>query len=108
MGAFDFCKSAAPILGLVGYVILGIKIVVPIILIIMGMMDLAKAVTSKDDKEIKNAQMLLVRRAIAAVIVFLVVTAVTIVMDLIKSEDWKACKPCLLHPTTAACEFNPE
>ena len=103
---FNLCDSAKPLLGLVGYVILGIKIVVPIILIVMGMLDLAKAVTEKKEDKIKEAQMLLVKKAIAAVLVFLVVTVVSIVMTLINAKSWEACKTCLLHPTYSECRFN--
>lgn len=103
---FNLCNSAKSVLGLVGYVILGIKIVVPIILIVMGMLDLAKAVTEKKEDKIKESQMLLVKKAIAAVMVFLVMTIVTIVMDLINAKAWKDCKTCLVHPTYSECKFN--
>ncbi len=110
MGVFNFCTEPQlqPILGLIGYVILGIKIIVPIILVIMGMLDLAKAVTEKDENKIKAAQMLLVKRAIAAVIVFLVMTVVTIVVSLVNGKDWEGCKDCLNHPTWRKCQFNGE
>ena len=41
-------------------------IVVPIMLIIIGMLDFAKAVTEKDDGKIKDAEKKLINRAIAA------------------------------------------
>lgn len=104
--AFNICESAKPILGLVGYVILGIKIVVPIILIIMGMMDLAKAVTEKKEEDIKKGQMLLVKKAIAAVMVFLVATIVTIVMQLVKGTQWTECTHCLVYPQDACCAID--
>lgn len=53
-----------------------IKIFVPIILIIFGMIDLSKAVMSNDEKEMKGAQTKLMKRAIYAVVVFLVVSIV--------------------------------
>lgn len=77
-----------------------IQIGIPIILILMGSIDLGKAVLSSDDKEIKGAVGKLVKRAIAAVAVFFVATIVTLVMDFFSStgndEDlgtskWKAC-----------------
>ena len=60
----SFCTSAVPALRIVGWVYVGIQIVVPIILIIVGMLDLAKAVTEKSDDNIKKAQQLLIKRAI--------------------------------------------
>ena len=49
MGAEDICGGLGPVLRIVGIVVWGIKVVVPIILIVVGMMDLAKAVTEKSD-----------------------------------------------------------
>lgn len=76
-----------------------IQIGVPIILIIMGAIDLGKAVLSSDDKEIKGATSKLIKRCIAAVAVFFVVTIVTLLMGLFTSSgsgvegtgDWKTC-----------------
>ena len=55
-----------------------IQIGIPILLIVMGSIDLGKAVMSSDDKEIKGATGKLIKRAIAAVAVFFVTTIVTL------------------------------
>ena len=96
--AGSFCNSLAPVLGIVGWVILGIKIVVPIILIVVGMIDLAKAVTQNDEKKVKEAQQLLVKKAISAVLVFLVATIVGVLMMLVGNNDYKKCTNCLNSP----------
>lgn len=96
----SFCKEASPILRIIGFVVLGIKIVVPIILIIVGMLDLAKAVAAKKEDEIKTAQNALVKKAVAAVLVFLVATIVGILMSVIGSNAYKKCWECINHPTT--------
>ena len=96
--AGSFCNSLAPVLGIVGWVILGIKIVVPIILIVVGMIDLAKAVTQNDEKKVKEAQQLLVKKAISAVLVFLVATIVGVLMILVGSDEYKNCTTCLNKP----------
>ena len=46
----------------------------------------------------KEAQNKLIKRAIAAVIVFLVVTFVSLLMNLIGSNDYKACTSCINNP----------
>lgn len=56
-----------------------LKIIVPIILVIFGMIDLMKAVMSNDEKEMKGAQTKLIKRVIYAVAVFLVVSIVQII-----------------------------
>ncbi len=96
----ELCNQLKPILGLVGWVILGIKIAVPIILIVIGMVDMAKAVTEKDEKAIKEAQTKLVKKAVAAVIVFLIGTLVGLLMTLVGADEWReaGCDTCLSYP----------
>ena len=107
MNGTDICNDLSPVLRLVGIVIWGIKVVVPLVLIVVGMLDLAKAVGEKDEGKIKEAQNRLIKRAIAAVLVFLVVTLVGVVMGLIRAEDYKACMECINHPfNTSKCKSN--
>lgn len=91
----EFCASISKLLRLVGIVVFGIKVVVPIILIIVGMLDLTKAVTEKNEENIKKAQQALVKKAIAAVCVFLVVTIVGVLMRIVGSDDYKDCMDCI-------------
>ena len=93
-----FCADMEPVLKIVGLVVFGIKVAVPIILIVIGMLDLAKAVTEKKEDDIKAAQQKLIKRAIAAVLVFLIVTLVSLVMGLIGAGDYKKCMDCINHP----------
>ena len=58
-----------------------IKIAVPIILIIMGMIDLSKAVMGNDEKQMKESQSKLIKRVIYAVLVFLVVSVVQLLFS---------------------------
>ena len=60
-----------------------LQIGIPILLIIFGMLDLGKAVMAGKEDEIKKNQQMLMKRAIAAVMVFFIVTLVTIVMGLV-------------------------
>lgn len=62
-----------------------IQIGIPILLIVMGSIDLGKAVMSSDDKEIKGATGKLIKRCIAAVAVFFVTTLVSFLMGLFDS-----------------------
>ena len=101
-----FCTDAMPILRIVGIVVFAIKVIVPIILIVMGMIDLAKSVAEKDEGKIKEAQTRLVKRAIAAVLVFLVVTIVGVLFSVLGQEQYKACMKCVNHPFSADCEAN--
>lgn len=64
-----------------------IKVVVPILLIVFGMLDLAKAVMSNDEKEMKGAQGKFIKRAIYAVIVFFIVAIVQLVFNTLGNAE---------------------
>lgn len=76
-----------------------IQIGIPIILIVMGSMDLGKAVLSSDDKAIKESQGRLIKRCISAVLVFFIVTIVQLITGVIAdngptdsgANDWRDC-----------------
>ena len=99
----SICNDLAPVLRLVGIVVKGIQIFVPIILIIIGMLDFAKAVTEKDDGKIKDAEKKLINRAIAAVLVFLVIFLVSILMKLIGNKEYEKCMTCITSPFIDSC-----
>lgn len=78
----------------VSTVVMLIKIIVPILLIVFGMLDLAKAVIASKEDEIKKAQMTFVKRLIAAVIVFFVVSLVQIVVRFVSGNDENSIMGC--------------
>lgn len=80
-----------PVLTLVRFILTIIQWAVPIILILLGTIDLVKAVMAGKEEDIKKNQKILIKRAISAVIVFLVPLIVSILMGWIGNNDWKAC-----------------
>ena len=98
----DLCADLGPVLRIVGIVVFGIKVIVPIMLIVIGMIDLAKDVTEKNEYNIKKAQQALIKKAIAAVLVFLVVTLVSVIMGLVGNKDYDACMDCINNPWDCA------
>ena len=87
MGAADFCSQTSDLLKLIGVAITIIKIVIPIILIVFGMLDMGKAVTAGKDDEIKKQAIIFLKRAIAAVLVFFVPTIVGLIMTAANSSN---------------------
>ena len=80
----DQCSDLMPIIKLIKNGIIPlIQIGIPIILIILGMLDLGKAVVASKEDEIKAAQKLLVKRAIYAVAIFFIVFAVNAIFSLL-------------------------
>ena len=92
------------VMSIVGIVVWGLKIAVPIILIVIGMVELGTAIAKKGDDEVKKAQKDLIKKAVVAVIVFLVPTLVTLIMGVISQNDWKACWACVNSPTGTVAE----
>lgn len=107
-GNVQFCTNTANIWQIVGYVLLVFKIAIPILLIVFGMIDLGKAVIASKEDEIKKATGSLIRRAIAAVIIFLLPTIISFIMTLIggfneeAKKDYSICQKCIVNPGKCA------
>lgn len=98
----DECGGLLPIVQLVRRGLFPIiQIGIPILLIVLGTIDLGKAVMSSDEKEVKGATSKLIKRVMMAVAIFFVVTIITLVMNLFTNvdsddvtegtADWRAC-----------------
>lgn len=73
------------IAGVVSLIVFLIQVVVPILLIIWGMLDFAKSVIGGDEDKIKAGQKIFIKRLIAAIIVFLVITITQLVISMVAS-----------------------
>ncbi len=108
---FDFLSASGTIcsdsnlkgiFGIAGWIINIIKIAVPIILIVVGMIDMTKAIFAKDDSAIQSATSALVKKAIAAVSVFLVISIVMFLFaKVVGFTGWENgnCAKCLNNPS---------
>ena len=67
-----------------------IKVVVPLVLIFIGMFDMAKAVTSKSEDEVKKAQQLFAKKAVAGALVFILFSAITWMLSILDSTSGNA------------------
>ena len=92
------CGDLAPFIKLIKHGIIPlIQIIIPIALIILGMLDLGKAVIASKEDEIKAAQKLLIKRCIYAVAIFFVVFIVKLVFKLVDTSgdlgqnSWATC-----------------
>lgn len=74
---------------IVGLAVRLIQIVVPILLILWGMLDLGKAVIAQKEEEIKKGQNTFIKRLVAAVVVFFVITIVRLVVSLFADDSEK-------------------
>lgn len=86
----DVCSDIGPLINLIKHgVIPLIQIGIPIILIVLGMLDLGKAVVASKEDEIKNAQKMLIKRCMYAIAIFFVVLIVQVVFGLLSSTGDK-------------------
>lgn len=72
-----------PVWNILGFLIKTIWFGVPIVLIVLGMIDLGKAVIASKEDEVKKATKAFGKRFLYAVGVFLVVWIVTVVLNLV-------------------------
>ena len=85
-----------------------IKIATPLALIIMGMIDLLKAVISNDEKKIKDNQTAFIKRLIPAIIVFLVVSIIQLLIGLVadNSSSITNCINCMISDSDSCIKVN--
>mgnify|MGYP005771710705 CR=1 FL=1 len=103
----NFCSGAVlNVFNVIGWIIVIVKILVPILLIIFGSIDFAKAVIASKDDEIKKSAKTLVMRVIAGIIIFFIPSLLNFVVELIGGSDiynensgtFARCTHCMLDP----------
>ena len=90
-------------------IIVIIKIATTVLLVIFGMLDLAKSVIASKEDEIKKGQQVFIKRCIAAVIVFFVFSIVQLLTGLIANEDseiW-SCASAIMNGTNKKVSSTP-
>lgn len=71
-----------------------IKIVVPILLVIFGMLDMGKAVVAAKEDDIKKGQQTLIKRVIAGLIVFFVIQLVQLLIGFVSGNGDSSVLDC--------------
>lgn len=71
-----------------------VQVAVPVVLIIMGMLDLTKGITAGKEDEMKKGQQLLIKRVIAAILVFLVFIVVKLVISFVADKSTSNIMDC--------------
>lgn len=103
-------KMAAIIPKLTSTIFDVIKIGVPVLLIIFGMLDFGKAVMSQKEDEIKKNQQIFLKRLLSAAIVFLVFVVVEFVFNFVtrgaEENVWK-CVDCFINNNYNCVEWTP-
>ncbi len=80
----DMCKDILPIVKVIRNGVFPlIQMGIPIVLLLLGTIDLGKAVLSSEDKEVKAAQSRLIKRILYAVVIFFMTTIVSLVFNIV-------------------------
>lgn len=88
LDAREICSNVgAELSTFIHNIILVIKIAVPIVLVILGMLDLGKGVIAGKEDEIKKGQHTFIKRLLAGVIVFFMVAITQLVISLVDKES---------------------
>lgn len=97
IGAIDPCGGILPIIKVIVAFIKILMILIPVFLILLGTIDLGKAVIASDEKEVKAAQTRLIKRFIYAALIIFVPILVAAVMNLVAAggegdtTSWESC-----------------
>ena len=79
------------------YMVLLFQIIAPVMLIILGMIDLLKGIVAGKDDDIKKGQSVFIKRLIIAILLFSVITIVRIVLNLLSNGAIIDCFDCFVN-----------
>ncbi len=85
---------------IVSTIITVIKVAVPVLLVIFGMIDLMKGITSQKEDEIKKGQSLFIKRLISGALVFFVFTIVQLIISFVSDDadnNIMTCASCFIN-----------
>ena len=98
----NFCKVGAGAMQLIGKVLNIIEVVVPVVVVIFATVDLGKAVLAGDEKQIKTAQSMLIKRLIFGSLIFfafiMVKSTFKLITEVTDATFTSNCWNCVLKP----------
>ena len=104
----DTCIETINTWKTVGAFILIIKTLIPVILIIPGITETFKVITSNKPEDIKPSVVLFIKKFIAGFLVFLTPTiiysSISLLIDNNYDSDYYKCNKCLFYPTSEECD----
>ena len=110
----NFCYKSARIWQIVGYIIAIVKIVIPLLIIVLGVIDLGRAIVSSEEKIIKDAGGRLVKRLILGICIFFIPQIIDVIFDVVGGlseemhQDYENCFTCITNPKKCDTSYDPE
>jgi len=105
----DGVKQAFQIIGSVIFIL---KVIIPLILIVLGTIDFAKAILSDDEKNVPETIIKFIKRIVIAVVIFVIPTILNFFFSLVDGASevglkYKQCTDCLFDPFNKdICSFE--
>ncbi|HOP65471.1 MAG TPA: hypothetical protein PLX66_00375 [Bacilli bacterium] len=98
-----FCTETAKIWKMVGYLMNALRIMVPVLIIVMGSIDLGKAVVAQNEEDIKKGTQLIIKRVMAGIIIFFLPTVVNLIFKFVSGyssvvSNNSGCVECVMKP----------
>lgn len=107
------CTDAQDVLKVVGMIATILKIGVPLVIIVLGLVDLAKAALSSKPEDIKKSLGTLVWRIVGSILIFLLPSIIMLILRLFGvfntavadfgEAQWNVCYSCIVSPNSAGC-----
>ncbi len=77
------------------YIIIILQIAVPVLLVVLGSIDLIKGISSQKEDEIKSGQKVFIKRLISAALVFFVIAIVKLIIGIAASGNSDSIFQCV-------------
>lgn len=102
------CADFASALRIGGYIILIVKIVIPLVIIVKATMNMLPAITNGNPQEVKKSSTKLVYSLLSAIIIFFIPTLIYTTFGFINDsnhhlEDHEICNACVFDPFGDLC-----
>lgn len=109
-GAATFCADTHQLLGIVGWALTIFKIIIPLVIIGLGLLDLGKAAVSSKPEEIKKTATGLLWRLVGGIVIFFIPTIIMLAFgfvnkfaDATAQMDFNVCYKCITAPWAVEC-----
>lgn len=106
----DFCANFSNVIVIIGYLIIILKIAIPLLIIVKTSINLLPLITSGNPESFKKAMTSLLISFGAGVFIFFAPTIINIFLNSTGkySESWEdngVCRSCVLSPTSNGCQM---
>ena len=105
----DFCYKTATVWQMVGKFLFILKILVPIIIIILGIIEFGKAALSGDEKANTTSFKTLMMKIITGIMIFFIPTVLDFALSMVQGTKdvalkYEGCTTCMLDPFSEDCK----